>query len=53
MVVDAAMNDLLRPSFYQAYHHVLPIKKSVPCVSKSLDFLFNKKILEIMVTFLF
>jgi len=26
VVVDAAMNDLIRPSFYQAYHHILPIK---------------------------
>ena len=25
-VVDAAMNDLLRPSIYQAYHHVQPVK---------------------------
>lgn len=24
-VVDAAMNDLIRPSFYQAYHHILPV----------------------------
>ena len=27
VVVDAAMNDLLRPSIYQAYHHVQPIQK--------------------------
>ena len=27
-VVDAAMNDLLRPSLYQAWHEVLPIDKS-------------------------
>jgi diaminopimelate decarboxylase len=26
LVVDAAMNDLLRPSIYQAYHHVQPIE---------------------------
>lgn len=24
VVVDAAMNDLLRPSFYQSYHHIQP-----------------------------
>jgi diaminopimelate decarboxylase len=24
-IVDGAMNDLLRPSFYNAYHQVLPI----------------------------
>ncbi|XP_046638121.1 diaminopimelate decarboxylase-like [Daphnia pulicaria] len=29
LVVDAAMNDLIRPSFYQAYHHVLPVRKSI------------------------
>lgn len=28
VVVDAAMNDLIRPSFYQAYHHVLPVCKT-------------------------
>ena len=27
VVVDAAMNDLLRPSIYQAYHHIQPIQK--------------------------
>ncbi len=25
-IVDAAMNDLLRPSLYQAYHHILPVR---------------------------
>jgi diaminopimelate decarboxylase len=24
-VVDAAMNDLIRPALYSAYHHVLPV----------------------------
>lgn len=27
IVVDAAMNDLLRPSIYQAYHHIQPIQR--------------------------
>jgi diaminopimelate decarboxylase len=27
VIVDAAMNDLLRPSIYQAYHHIQPIIK--------------------------
>ena len=27
IVVDAAMNDLLRPSIYHAYHHIQPIQK--------------------------
>jgi len=28
IIVDAAMNDLLRPSIYQAYHHIQPINKN-------------------------
>lgn len=28
-IVDGAMNDLLRPSFYNAYHRVLPINENV------------------------
>jgi diaminopimelate decarboxylase len=28
MVVDAAMNDLIRPSLYQAHHDILPLRKS-------------------------
>lgn len=27
VIVDSAMNDLLRPSIYQAYHHIQPIQK--------------------------
>jgi len=27
IIVDAAMNDLLRPSIYRAYHHIQPINK--------------------------
>jgi diaminopimelate decarboxylase len=26
IIVDAAMNDLLRPSFYNAYHHIQPVR---------------------------
>ena len=26
-IVDAAMNDLIRPSFYQAYHEMIPLKE--------------------------
>ncbi len=29
-VVDAAMNDLLRPSLYDAYHHILPCRRPSP-----------------------
>ncbi len=28
VVIDAGMNDLLRPSLYNAYHEILPIKKN-------------------------
>ncbi len=27
-IVDAAMNDLLRPSLYEAYHHILPLHEA-------------------------
>jgi diaminopimelate decarboxylase len=26
-VIDGAMNDLVRPAFYNAYHHILPVKQ--------------------------
>lgn len=28
VVVDAAMNDLIRPALYDAYHHILPIREN-------------------------
>lgn len=28
VIVDAAMNDLIRPAFYDAYHEIVPLKKS-------------------------
>ncbi len=28
MIVDAAMNDLIRPSLYQAHHEILPLRKN-------------------------
>ena len=28
MIVDAGMNDLIRPSFYDAYHEILPVDES-------------------------
>lgn len=30
LVLDAAMNDLLRPSLYDAYHDIVPVRASVP-----------------------
>ncbi|MDC1105004.1 diaminopimelate decarboxylase [Candidatus Thioglobus sp.] len=32
-LIDGAMNDLLRPAFYNAYHHVLPVREN----SKGVD----------------
>ncbi len=29
MIVDAGMNDLVRPSMYDAYHEIIPLEKSV------------------------
>jgi len=29
VILDAGMNDLVRPSFYDAYHHIIPIDNSV------------------------
>ena len=28
VVIDAAMNDLVRPALYQAYHHVIPVRQT-------------------------
>ena len=28
MIVDAGMNDLIRPSFYDAYHEILPVDET-------------------------
>lgn len=28
LIVDAAMNDLIRPAFYEAYHEIVPLTKS-------------------------
>ena len=28
LIVDAAMNDLIRPAFYDAYHEIVPVKKT-------------------------
>jgi diaminopimelate decarboxylase len=52
LVVDAAMNDLLRPSIYKAYHHIQPIDVSpretiiadiVGPICESGDFLGKKR----------
>jgi diaminopimelate decarboxylase len=30
VIVDAAMNDLIRPTLYDAYHHILPVARQKP-----------------------
>jgi diaminopimelate decarboxylase len=37
VIVDAAMNDLIRPAFYEAYHQILPLeKKTRPSMSSDV-----------------
>jgi len=37
VIVDAAMNDLIRPAFYEAYHQILPLeKKTRPTMSSDV-----------------
>jgi len=52
VIVDAGMNDLIRPSYYNAYHRILPVKKnkrgSVLCdvvgpICESSDFLAKER----------
>jgi len=35
-IVDAGMNDLIRPSLYEAYHEILPVKSSSYSCSKEI-----------------
>jgi diaminopimelate decarboxylase len=35
LVVDAAMNDLIRPALYGAYHEIIPVKQSTGATAKS------------------
>ena len=35
VVVDAAMNDLIRPALYQAYHEIVPLRQSMPGTIKA------------------
>jgi diaminopimelate decarboxylase len=30
VIVDAAMNDLVRPTLYEAYHEILPVREAKP-----------------------
>ncbi len=36
-IVDAAMNDLLRPSLYDAYHEILTVRESLNSQTKQVD----------------
>ncbi|MGB9674004.1 MAG: diaminopimelate decarboxylase [Anaerolineales bacterium] len=36
-IVDAAMNDLIRPSLYQAYHEIIPIREPVNQTNHPVD----------------
>ncbi len=36
-VIDAAMNDLIRPSFYDAWHAVLPVREHSAATTKTWD----------------
>ena len=36
-IIDGAMNDLLRPSFYNAYHQVLPVDENASGIQASWD----------------
>ena len=37
IIVDAGMNDLIRPSLYGSYHHILPVKKKSDIEKKAAD----------------
>ncbi|MGQ7411980.1 hypothetical protein ACTGWW_11080, partial [Streptococcus suis] len=30
LVIDAAMNDLIRPTLYEAYHQIMPVRAAAP-----------------------
>src|SRR2546425_824197 len=35
LIVDAAMNDLIRPAFYEAYHEIVPLRRKTGAAIKS------------------
>jgi diaminopimelate decarboxylase len=37
LIVDAAMNDLLRPSLYSAYHEIVPLARTTSRQSKAME----------------
>jgi diaminopimelate decarboxylase len=34
VIIDAAMNDLIRPTLYEAYHDLLPVRQAAPGIGK-------------------
>ncbi len=34
VIVDAAMNDLIRPTLYDAHHDIVPVREASPCASR-------------------
>jgi diaminopimelate decarboxylase len=37
VIVDAGMNDLIRPALYHSYHEIVPVKQSIPSRSNSMS----------------
>ncbi len=37
VIVDAGMNDLIRPSLYQAYHRIVPVQKAIETELEKVD----------------
>jgi diaminopimelate decarboxylase len=37
VITDAAMNDLLRPSLYNAYHEIVPVQRAAGTAAATLD----------------
>lgn len=37
LVADAAMNDLIRPSLYRAYHEIVPVKRNSGAAERKVD----------------
>ena len=57
LITDAGMNDLIRPSLYEAYHEILPVKKSaakkvktdvVGPICESGDFMGKDRMLPVL-----
>lgn len=57
LITDAAMNDLIRPTLYEAYHDIIPVKKSaakkvksdiVGPICESGDFLGKDRMLPVL-----